>query len=294
MAATEQLILNEMPKPLRAVTPAKLSTFDRCPRRFRYQYLDRPTPVRTGAWAHTGIGAAIHNALKELWDLPIERRTPEAARSLLSTGWPAHGFRDDRQRAYALQVATDQLAAYVEGMDLQIQPRGIERTVGAPYASLAISGRVDRVDERLDEDQRSHLVIVDYKTGRAIPTEDEARSSLQLALYTVAVRRTFRARAYRVELHHIPTGTVAGWDYTERTLDRQLRRASDTADDIENAAAKVASGIDRDTAYPAHTGTWCGFCDFRPSCREGQGAGPARDPWFALNEEPAAAVDTMS
>lgn len=251
--------------------------------------------MRTGAWAHTGIGAAVHNVLKDLWDLPAKRRTPEAARSLLSVGWPALGFRDDQQRAHALQIAADQLAAYIENMDLSVQPRGIERTVGAPYGSLAISGRVDRVDERIDDAQNTHLVIVDYKTGRAVPTEQDARSSMQLALYTVAVRRTFRAAAYRVELHHIPSGTVAAWEYADQTLDRQLRRASDTADDIENAAAQVASGTDRDDAYPAHSGSWCGFCDFRPSCPEGQGAGPARDPWFAVTDAPPpAAIDTMS
>ena len=57
----------------------------------------------------------------------------------------------------------------------------------ATTATLAISGRVDRVDDRGDE-----LVVVDYKTGRRGLTDDDARGSQALALYVLAVRRTMR------------------------------------------------------------------------------------------------------
>ncbi len=279
----EQLGFEQMPKPLRAVTPAKVDSFDSCPRKFRYTYIDRPPPPRGAPWAHTGIGSAVHNALKALWDLPGDGRGPDAAVRELRRLWPTVGFRDQPQRERSLEIVSGWLAAYVETMDLADQPRGIERTVGAPYGDLSISGRVDRVDEISGPDG-PELVVIDYKTGRAVPTEDDARSSMQLALYAVAARRTFRTPCHRVELHHIPSGVIAAAEYTDETLHRQLRRVAYTADDIDTAKEQLAAGVPADEAYPARPGPACGHCDFRASCPEGRAAAPARDPWFAVPE----------
>jgi len=68
----------EAPRLVR-VTPARLGTWDDCPRRYRLTYLDRPAPVRSGARAASTLGAVVHLALRSLFTLPPERRTPEAA-----------------------------------------------------------------------------------------------------------------------------------------------------------------------------------------------------------------------
>lgn len=281
MTRAEQLGFDEMPVPLRPVTPAKLDTFDSCPRKFRFTYIDRPAPSRGAPWAHTGIGSAVHAVLRAIWDTPRERRSVDAVLRDLRAMWPTAGFRDGEQSRRALQIMSDQLAQYVaEHVDFDAQPRGIERTVGAPHGDLAISGRIDRVDELAD----GSLVVIDYKTGRAVPTDDEARASMQLAVYAVAVERTFRAPCARVELHHIPTGVIAAADISPQTRQRQMRRAADTADDIDRAKQQLAAGTAPDEAYPARVGTACGFCDFWAHCAEGRQI-PLRDPWFAVPGE---------
>ncbi|HEY7812099.1 MAG TPA: PD-(D/E)XK nuclease family protein, partial [Nakamurella sp.] len=204
-----QLDLPGMPKRLFSATPSKLAAFADCPRRYRFAYLVRPTPARGPAWAHNTVGAAVHAALRSWWDLAVPRRTPGAARQLLYTGWSQNGFRDaeqsERWRARAAGWVTD----YVAGLDPADEPAGTERTVGATTERLALSGRIDRIDQRGDE-----LVVVDYKTGRSVSTEDEARGSPALAAYVLGVRRTLRRSCSRVELHHLPSGTVAAFEHT--------------------------------------------------------------------------------
>ena len=152
--------------------------------------------------------------------------------------------------------------------------------VGLPHVpGLAVSGRVDRIDQRGDE-----LVVVDYKTGRAVLTTDDARGSMALALYALAAARTLRRACTRVELHHLPSGTVASFEHTERSLANHVRRAEDIAEDITAATQKVAAGTDPDDAFPAVPGRQCGWCDFRPACPVGQAATPAREPWSFLPE----------
>ena len=154
--------------------------------------------------------------------------------------------------------------------------------VAATTERLALSGRVDRIDQRGDE-----LVVVDYKTGRSVCTDDDARGSPALAAYVLGVRRTLRRPCSRVELHHLPSGTVAAFEHTDRSLANHVRRAEDVAVDIEAATEAMQAGQDPDAAFPAAPGRQCGWCDFRPSCPAGQAAAPARETWSYLAEDDA-------
>ena len=65
-----------MPPPLYGASPSKLLAYLDCPRRYRLQYLDRPTPERRRQRAHTSLGNAVHHALRDWWDLSAP--TPDA------------------------------------------------------------------------------------------------------------------------------------------------------------------------------------------------------------------------
>lgn len=266
-----------MPKKLVRVTPAKLTTWADCPRRFRMAYLDRPSPLRGGAWAHNTLGAVVHNALKALFDLPAQRRTPEQAVALLHRQWKNDGFRDAEQAAVYRDRAVGWVRDYVTELDTSIEPVGIERWVSTPTSKIVAEGRVDRIDLRDGE-----LVIVDYKTGRHALTVDDARGSQALALYALAARRTLRKPCHRVELHHLPTGTVAVWEHTEESLGRHVSRAEEAADELRLATDTLEAGGDPEILFPPRTGNQCTWCDFRRSCPEGRQAAPTIDPWSLL------------
>jgi putative RecB family exonuclease len=275
-----QLEMPGMPRRLFPATPSKLATFSDCPRRYRFAYVDRPTPPKGPAWAHNSVGSAVHAALRSWWELSVPKRTAGAARQLLNSVWSPGGFRDEEQAARWRARAARWLTDYVAGLDPGDEPVGTERTVGCTTERLALSGRVDRIDQRGDE-----LVIVDYKTGRAVCTDDEARGSPALAAYVLGARRTLRRPCSRVELHHLPSGTVAAFEHTDRSLANHVRRAEDVAADITAATEAMAEGQDADAAFPAVPGRQCGWCDFRPSCPTGQAATPSREPWSFLAED---------
>lgn len=273
-----QLGFESMPRKLVRVTPAKLATWNDCARRFRMAYVDRPTPPRGGPWAHSTLGAVVHNALKAFFDLPVERRTPEAAVRLVASNWRDEGFVDAAQIALHRSRAQDWVSDYVSGIDVADDPIGLERWVSAPVGTIVAEGRVDRIDERDGE-----LVIVDYKTGRHALTTDDARGSQALALYAVAARRTLHRPCHRVELHHLPTGTVAAWEHTPESLERHVRRAEESASDLTTAAERLADGAGPDEAYPPTVGRQCSWCDFRRHCPEGRAAAPDIEPWALLD-----------
>ncbi|MEV6526801.1 PD-(D/E)XK nuclease family protein [Longispora sp. NPDC051575] len=259
-----QLALFSAPVKLFSCTPSRITTYEDCPRRYRYAYLDRPAPPRGPAWAHNSLGASVHNALKRWYDLPTTQRTAEVVPRLLTGAWVTDGYRDAAQIKAVYRTAVAWLERYVAELP-EGDPVGVERTVAAKTETLALSGRVDRLDARDGE-----LVIVDYKTGRTGLDADDARGSRALALYAYAAERMFHKPCRKVELHHLPTGTVAAHEHTVESLARHVARAEATVADIQ-----------ADREFAMRPSALCSFCDFRTSCPAGREA-PKRDPWTAV------------
>ena len=286
-----------IPGRLFACTPSRLTSWVDCPRRYRLTYLDRPRPPAGPPWAHNSFGAGIHNALAGWWRLPRGQRTVGAAGQLLDAGWSAEGFRDPAQSSAWLVRGRALVQRYVAALDPGREPLGVERTIAARTNRLALSGRVDRLDDRDGE-----LVVVDYKTGRRPLTVDDTRGSMALALYAVAAAATLRRRCVRVELHHLPTGEVHAYEHTDESLQRQVRRAEQIADEAEaataelkaqTAAAPVGAPAPASAAemFAPRPGSQCGWCDVRAHCPGGAAAAPAQLPWAGLGEDKAGEAD---
>ncbi len=278
----EQLQLDGMPRRLFSCTPTRLSTWLDCPRRYRMTYLDRPSPPKGPPWAHNSLGASVHNALAGWWRLARPGRTVTAAGGLLESGWLTDGYASDAQSAEYRQYSRNLVEEYVTGLDPAREPAGVERTVATRTEKIAVSGRIDRLDSRPSADGSEALVVVDYKTGRYVPTVDDARSSLALALYALAAQRVLRRPCRRVELHHLPSGKVLAWEHTPEALARQLERAEDIAQECAAADAAYREQGPADEVFEARQGPQCGWCDFRAHCPEGSAATQARLPWDGL------------
>jgi RecB family exonuclease len=298
MGAAEQLSFSGMPQRLYACTPTRLTSWLDCPRRYRMTYLDRPPPSKGAPWAHNSVGASVHNALAAWWRLPLPGRSVTAAGDLLQAGWIAQGFADEQQSARQCARARAMVESYVSTLDPADEPLGVERTVATRTGRIAVSGRIDRLDERPapgDEDGAgdsagygTELVVVDYKTGRHLLSTDDARSSLALALYAVAAARSLRRPCHRVELHHLPSGSVLGWEHTDATLARQVRRAEEIAAECDAADTAYRSGLAparHGEVFPPRPGPGCGWCDYRQHCPEGTAASSARRPWDGITDD---------
>lgn len=244
------------------------------------QYLDHPRPAARSRRAHTSVGVATHNALRDFWDLLPVDRTPVGVERLVRQSWIDVGFRDPEQSALWRARTTARVTAYLRGIDRNQQPLGVERTVALHTETLSVTGRVDRLDDRDGE-----LVVVDYKTGRARLTNDDARTSLPMALYAVAVARMFCRPCTRVELHHLSTAEVLVHEHTAETLARKLAEAESIASDLRRADADYAEQGVKSSLFMPRVSSICTWCDFRAHCPDGQRVGPEQSDWAALEAE---------
>jgi putative RecB family exonuclease len=276
-------MLPGMPTRLFVATPTKLLNFADCKRKYRYTYLETPRPPKGPPWAHNTVGAVVHEVLADFYGRwPAPRRTPDEVVGKMRSSWRPEGFRDEQQSASWRERSTDMVLGYLRDSDPYYQPLGVERTVAFTTERASLRGRVDRIDERADQ-----LVIVDYKTGRRPLTSTDARSSLALALYVLGARRVLHRACTRVELHHLPTNTIAAADHDDQSLARHLGRAESIVDDAAAAEARWREGLtpaEADEVFPPEPSPLCGWCDFARICPQGRRVAPPRDPWAGLDE----------
>ena len=85
-----------------------------------------------------------------------------------------------------------------------------------------------------------------------------------------------------MELHHLPSGEVAGWRHDEASLAAHVRRAEETAGELAAAGDALAAGADPDALFPARPAPRCAGCPMRRSCPEGRAVGPEAQAWAML------------
>lgn len=229
------------------------------------------------------MGAAVHNAMRDWYALSLEARTSDSIASLARAHWRDDGFRDEQQSVEALGRAIAWLQSYVAELVPAEEPRGVERTVSVTTERLSLQGRVDRIDQRGDE-----LVIVDYKTGRSHLTDDDAATSLPLAIYALAATRTLRMPCNQVELHHLPTGEILTHRHTSESLARHLGRADSIGREAQVAQKAFKAGRlspeTVDQVFPPRPSKICGYCDFLEHCPEGRANSQRAVSWIAIED----------
>ena len=203
------------------------------------------------ARAHLGRRGRAQRPARLVGPARVEQRTPPAGAELVRTSWIDVGL--PRRRPVA-RVARARPAPG-RGLPRRRRPRphqplGIERTVSLRTEAFTLQGRVDRLDDRGDDGWPSSTT----RPAAWEPADDDARTSLPLALYAAAVWKMFRRRCVRVELHHLPSGTVAAHEHTGESLQRKIDEAESIARDARRAEDDYAEhGVDSGR-FPAQGG----------------------------------------
>jgi len=244
--------------PLETLSPSRAGDFKTCPQLFKFRAIDKlPEPPTE----YQARGTTAHLALQRLFDLPAERRTPEALFDLFREAWTevrATEYGDmfptvTEERHWGLQ-SLELLANYFTVEDpASFEPLEREMDLVEDLGGITIRGILDRMEET-DEG----LVITDYKTGKAPPERYALPAFFALKIYALLIRRRTGRTPDRLKLIYLngPTVyTISVNDAALDAMDRQLR-ALWTA--IERAM--------ENEHFPTRIGRLCDWCAFQEIC----------------------------
>jgi putative RecB family exonuclease len=231
----------------------RVDTFEQCPRRFRYQYVDglpqAPAP-------QLSFGSSLHATLEWLYDRkhPVLPSLEETLQALFDA-WRSEGYsevaRSEQMTAYehARQVITE-MHARIGRTGFRL-PAAVEAWFELPVAAdIVVVGAIDRIDAHED----GSLHVIDYKTNRRARTRGQVQGSLQLAIYALATRELYGRLPETVALDFIVPGVTVTVPVADLDLDAVPAR-------LAEVAARIRSGEDAPTPNRL-----CDWCDFRAIC----------------------------
>ena len=262
------------------LSPSQLEAVLTCPRQY---FLSREVKAEPPRSSTAILGSVIHAVAERAATGELTRAT---ASELLEEVWAAIPFPaawlSASERAEA-DAAVERFVAWQAGhehADLVGVEVPFEARVEVEGEVVVLAGKVDRLERTSTGDLR----VVDFKTGRSLPTQADAAASPQLGVYQLAIEAggfeehapgAHSAGASLVYLRHDAT---PGWpkDFRQPSLAEKPHLGDDPDEhehptwvhqQVASARRVLASG-----AFDARPGGHCQWCAVRSSCpaRSGQ------------------------
>ncbi|MEU4120058.1 ATP-dependent DNA helicase [Kitasatospora sp. NPDC028055] len=264
------------PEPLRSAdAPVRLSgsgleQLENCSLQW---FLDKEVKARAPGTAAQGFGNVVHALADEVGS----GRTPADLAVLmarLDTVWDALAFdapwKSQQEKGEARTALERFLNWHVleRGRDLVATEHGFDVTLDVGGVSVRIRGSMDRVEK----DHAGRAYVVDFKTGKQIPTDKSLPEHKQLAVYQLAVRAGALNELPGFTEHPPATGgaelvhlreAAAKADPDAPKVQRQEPPEGEPW--IENLLAEAAGKVLAERFVP-QTGGGCDRCSFRRSC----------------------------
>ncbi len=254
-------------------SPSRLSTYEQCPRRYRFKYVDK-IPRDEIQTIEAFTGGLVHDALERLYTklrqgtLMTREAVLEYFDSLWNKGWNKEirivrdemlpeQYKEHGRRCLSLYYA--RYAPFDQGETL-----GLEVRVFFPLdegGRYMIEGYIDRLVRNRD----GTLEIHDYKTSSGnLPGKNELRSDRQVCLYHLGAQREWgNGQPIRAIWHFLALDEEVPVELTAEELE-EVRR--DTINLIQT--------IEADKGFPTTAKTslcpWCEYQDICPATRHSQ------------------------
>ncbi|MFQ6616103.1 MAG: PD-(D/E)XK nuclease family protein [Fidelibacterota bacterium] len=237
-------------RPEVTLSASSAEEYDRCPYKYRLKEIDKVPERKSRVQMEFGI--IIHRVLEEFHASGTTEWGLDHLLSLLDKHWRSEAFeyvvREEEFKRQGIQMLTD----YFQ-FSLAHPPEVLAREARFDFTldelNVRVAGKIDRVDR-----EGEALSVTDYKTGR---NREKAGSSLQLALYTEALKRNavtgIEGKPGSARLHFLR--------FPEEPLESHLFSSKELQTHLETLE-KVANGIRRGEFSPKK-GWHCRFCDYR-------------------------------
>jgi putative RecB family exonuclease len=252
---------------------SRLSSFENCPRQFKYRYVDQIKVEKEGVEAF--MGKRVHEILERLYHHIARNARPPSLAQVLERyrkDWSASWHekiaivRKENPQEYYLERGARCIENYYRGH--------------YPFTSGETIALEERLRLRLDDDGRYKMLgivdrivrrsegsfeIHDYKTSASLPPQRNLDRDRQLALYQIGLEQTY-PDVKEVELV---------WHYLIFNKTLRSRRSAEALADLRQATMRLIDKIEAEAEYGARPGPLCRWCDYASICPEAPAAARA-------------------
>ncbi len=228
------------------LSASDIDTYRICPLKYKFARVFRIPQEPT---IHQRFGIVLHQVLERFHAQP--EATLGQLMELFEASWRRSGFGDSDDEQQFRERAEHALERYwATERDSDSEPVWFERSFAFKLGPHLLRGRVDRVDRHPD----GTYELIDYKTGKA-KTEQDLREDIQLSLYQMGARESWRLETSAQSYLYVLTGERVPVEHSDEELER-----------VRETVAEIAGGILRQSFEPTPSAEICSFCDYRIIC----------------------------
>jgi DNA helicase II / ATP-dependent DNA helicase PcrA len=228
------------------LSASDIETYRTCPLKYKFARVFRIPQEPT---IHQRFGIALHQVLERFHAEgggPLSRLM-----ELFEIAWRRSGFGNSDDEQQFRERAAQALERYWRlDRESDAEPVWFERSFSFKLGAHLLRGRVDRVDRHPD----GTYELIDYKTGKS-KTEDELREDIQLSLYQMGAKESWRLQTSAQSYFYVLTGERVPVTHSEDELDR-----------VRATVSEIAGGILKQRFEPTPAPEICSFCDYRIIC----------------------------
>jgi putative RecB family exonuclease len=249
-----------MPSPY---SHSQLSTYENCPLRYKFSYIDRIESEEEGIEAF--MGSRVHDALEKLYrDLRVSKLVPlEDIQSYFEDIWEKNwheGINIVREE-YTADNYRETGKRCIANYYVRNQPFDRDTTVSLEERlripideeeDYVLVGYVDRISKTPDGKYEIH----DYKTSQTLPPQEKVDRDRQLSLYQIGLQHKW-PDAKDVRLI---------WHYLVMDVDMISTRSEEDLQKVREDALELIGEIEDASEFEPRESALCSWCEFQDEC----------------------------
>ncbi|OIO26532.1 hypothetical protein AUJ14_01570 [Candidatus Micrarchaeota archaeon CG1_02_55_22] len=245
---------------------SKLSTFENCPLRYRYKYVDRikVEPEAIGIEAY--LGSRVHDALEWLYNHVKMSSTPEkeALLDYYAKDWEKKWgegvkivHKEYEEKDYRNVGATcltdyyDHYSPFNDSTVVSLEQRILVKLSDGSF----VQGYIDRLALK----GAAEFEIHDYKTSGSLPAQEKLDSDRQLALYQLGVQKQW-PDSKKVDLV---------WHYLRFNKELRSNRDARQLEQLEQktiGAIRAVEAAEKENDFNPKKSELCQWCEYQNIC----------------------------
>jgi putative RecB family exonuclease len=240
---------------------SKLSSYQQCPQKYKFRYIDEiPPPIRS---IELHLGDSVHRALEKLY---ADARNGQVAElddllKCFQQKWD-DGFSTElrivRARTTAqsyLELGRKMLADYHWSFHPFKQPTTLELEEKFLFP-ISEEHEIRGIIDRLARNHDGSLEIHDYKTSRRLPDAVQVGNDVQLALYEIAIRHRW-PETERISLI---------WHYLAFDKEIKITKTREELEAVKQNTVGRILQIEAATSFPTRVTALCDWCEYKEIC----------------------------
>lgn len=241
---------------------SKLETFDKCPLKYKYKYIDKIKIVRR--FIEAFLGKLVHDTLEWVYKEAQKGKIPtlDEVMQHYSKNWEEK-YSDKilivKQHLtikdyfnMGIKFLVDYYMKHQPFKDNTIATEKYIRIKLGEMEEHKIVGYIDRLVHNTENDE---FEVHDYKTSSSIPEKKYIEKDRQLPLYSIAVKNEFGKKP----VHLI-------WHYLAFNKSIKIQKTDDELEKLQNDILFQIKNIENTNFFPAKPSRLCEWCEFKSIC----------------------------